>query len=181
MAFIIHHSSPHHSSRLCRWTSPATAGSSTGPTASGKSAVGVELARRIGRGNRLDGLDGAVPRHGHRHGQAHGRGAPAVPHHLIDVLDPWEEFSLARYVELAGRAAAEIAGRGRQVLFVGGTPLYLKALLAGHLPRTAGRLGAAPPAGRRGPAARRRTGCTGGWPRSIRPRPPGCTPTTPGG
>ena len=54
-----------------------------------------------------------------------------VPHHLIDVLDPHEEFSLAQYIEAAGRVAAEIAGRGRQVLFVGGTPLYLKGLLRG--------------------------------------------------
>ena len=54
-----------------------------------------------------------------------------VPHHLIDVLDPSEEYSLAQYVEAAGRIAAEIAGRGHQVLFVGGTPLYLKGLLRG--------------------------------------------------
>ena len=54
-----------------------------------------------------------------------------VPHHLIDVLDPHEEFSLAQYIDAAERAAAEIAGRGRQALFVGGTPLYLKGLLRG--------------------------------------------------
>ncbi len=54
-----------------------------------------------------------------------------VPHHLIDILDPHEEFSLAQYIEAAGRVAAEISGRGRQVLFVGGTPLYLKGLLRG--------------------------------------------------
>ncbi len=54
-----------------------------------------------------------------------------VTHHLVDLLDPHEDFSLAQYLEAAGRSSAEIAGRGRQVLFVGGTPLYLKGLLRG--------------------------------------------------
>ncbi|MBN2577383.1 MAG: tRNA (adenosine(37)-N6)-dimethylallyltransferase MiaA, partial [Pirellulales bacterium] len=55
----------------------------------------------------------------------------AVPHHLIDILEPGEEFSLAQYVAAARQCVEEILGRGRQVLFVGGTPLYLKALLRG--------------------------------------------------
>jgi tRNA dimethylallyltransferase len=55
----------------------------------------------------------------------------AVAHHLIDLVDPDQEFSLAEYLEAAEKAAAEIAARGREVLFVGGTPLYLKALLRG--------------------------------------------------
>ena len=100
------------------------------------------------------------------------RSVAAVPHHLIDVLDPWEEFSLARYVELAEPAAAEIAGRGRQVLFVGGTPLYSEGPLAGHFPRAAGRLGPPPAAGRSGPATRRRLAApAAGQGRSARGRP----------
>ena len=55
----------------------------------------------------------------------------AVPHHLIDVIEPHEEYSLARYLAAAAGVAAEIRGRGRQPLFVGGTPLYLKGLLRG--------------------------------------------------
>jgi tRNA dimethylallyltransferase len=55
----------------------------------------------------------------------------SVPHHLIDVVDPTEEFSVAQYLEAAERVAEEIAARGKQVLFVGGTALYLKALLRG--------------------------------------------------
>ena len=55
----------------------------------------------------------------------------AVPHHLVDVVDPHEEFSLAQYVDAAEATVADIRGRGREVLFVGGTPLYLKALLRG--------------------------------------------------
>jgi tRNA dimethylallyltransferase len=54
-----------------------------------------------------------------------------IPHHLVDVIDPCEEFSLARYLEEAHKAAEAIRSRNRRVLFVGGTPLYLKALVRG--------------------------------------------------
>jgi tRNA dimethylallyltransferase len=54
-----------------------------------------------------------------------------VPHHLLDVVDPNEEFSLSEYIDAAHEKIAEIRGRGKEVLFVGGTPLYLKSLLRG--------------------------------------------------
>jgi tRNA dimethylallyltransferase len=54
-----------------------------------------------------------------------------VPHHLIDVLDPWESASVAEYRRWALAAVAAITARGRRALFVGGTALYLKALLRG--------------------------------------------------
>lgn len=54
-----------------------------------------------------------------------------VPHHLIDVLNPDEDFSLASYLDLAEASAAQIRAAGRIPLFVGGTPLYLKAMLRG--------------------------------------------------
>jgi tRNA dimethylallyltransferase len=54
-----------------------------------------------------------------------------VPHHLIDIVDPEDEFSVAQYVEAAARAVADIRARGKEPLFVGGTPLYLKSLLRG--------------------------------------------------
>jgi tRNA dimethylallyltransferase len=54
-----------------------------------------------------------------------------VPHHLLDVVDPDHEFSLAQYVQAARNVVVGIRGRGREALFVGGTPLYLKALLRG--------------------------------------------------
>lgn len=103
----------------------------TGPTASGKSAVGVELARRLGA--EIVSLDSIALYRGMDIGTAKPtlEERSLVPHHLIDLVDPWEEFSLAQYVEAAGRVAREIAARGRQVLFVGGTPLYLKGLLRG--------------------------------------------------
>jgi tRNA dimethylallyltransferase len=103
----------------------------TGPTASGKSAVGVELARRIGA--EIISLDSIAVYRGMDIGTA--KPTPderrEVRHHLIDIVDPWEEFSLAQYVQAAVAVATEIAGRGRQTLFVGGTPLYLKGLLRG--------------------------------------------------
>jgi len=55
----------------------------------------------------------------------------AVPHHLIDIVGPDQDFSVAQYLQAANAAVAEIRGRGREALFVGGTPLYLKALLRG--------------------------------------------------
>ncbi len=54
-----------------------------------------------------------------------------IPHHLIDVVEPSEDFSVARYVELAEAAIADIRRRGKPVFVVGGTPLYLKAMLEG--------------------------------------------------
>lgn len=102
-----------------------------GSTASGKSAVGMELAGRIGA--EIVSLDSIALYRGMDIGTAKPsvQDRREVPHHLIDILDPHEEFSLAQYIEAAGRVAAEISGRGRQVLFVGGTPLYLKGLLRG--------------------------------------------------
>jgi tRNA dimethylallyltransferase len=55
----------------------------------------------------------------------------AVPHHLIDIRNPDEEFSVADYLAAAEEAIAAIRQRRREVLFVGGTPLYLKSLLRG--------------------------------------------------
>jgi tRNA dimethylallyltransferase len=54
-----------------------------------------------------------------------------VPHHLVDVADPSETMSASRFLALADAAAADVASRGGAVLVVGGTPLYLKALLFG--------------------------------------------------
>jgi len=103
----------------------------TGPTACGKTAVGVELARRIDA--EIVSLDSMAVYRGMDIGTAkptpEERGG--VPHHLLDVVDPNEQYSLAQYVEAAHRVIGEIRSRNREVLFVGGTPLYLKALLRG--------------------------------------------------
>jgi len=102
-----------------------------GPTASGKTAVGIELARQIGA--EIISLDSMALYRGMDIGTAKptNQERSLVPHHLIDILDPTEEFSVAQYLEAATAAADNIAARGLRVLFVGGTPLYLKALLRG--------------------------------------------------
>jgi tRNA dimethylallyltransferase len=103
----------------------------TGPTASGKTAVGIELARLIDA--EIVSMDSMALYRGLDLGTAKptAQEQAAVPHHLIDVVEPTEDYSLARFVKAAHAAAADIASRGRKVLLVGGTPLYLKALLRG--------------------------------------------------
>jgi tRNA dimethylallyltransferase len=58
----------------------------------------------------------------------------AVPHHLIDVVPPSEPYSVARWLAAAARAVDDCRVRGRRILFVGGTPLYLRALRDGLAP-----------------------------------------------
>jgi len=103
----------------------------TGPTAAGKTAIGLELARLIGA--EIVSLDSMALYRGMDVGTAKPDAAQraAVPHHLIDCLEPHEDFSLARYLASAKAAIARIRAAGREVLFVGGTPLYLKGLLRG--------------------------------------------------
>jgi tRNA dimethylallyltransferase len=103
----------------------------TGPTAGGKTGVGVALARMLDA--EIISLDSMALYRGMDIGTAKPSRDERfeVPHHLIDVLDCDQEFSLAQYVDAAQRRAEAIRGRGREVLFVGGTPLYLKGLLRG--------------------------------------------------
>ena len=102
-----------------------------GPTAGGKTEIGIALAGRISA--EIVSLDSMALYRGMDIGTAKPtrEHRAAVPHHLVDVVEPHEEFSLAQYVEAAEACAKDIRGRGREILFVGGTPLYLKALLRG--------------------------------------------------
>lgn len=113
------------------YVTPADCWFLTGPTASGKTAAGVALARRLDA--EVISLDSMAIYRGMDIGTAKPAAAEqgGVPHHLIDIVDPHEEFSVAQYVAAAEAAVREIAARGRAPLFVGGTPLYLKALLRG--------------------------------------------------
>ena len=63
--------------------------------------------------------------------QPSGEQLARVPHHLVGVIDPREEFSVARYAELAHAAIDDAAARGRRVVVVGGSGLYLRAALGG--------------------------------------------------
>jgi len=103
----------------------------SGPTAAGKTSVAVALAREIDA--EIVSLDSMALYRDMNIGTAKPtvEEMGGVPHHLIDVIRPHEEFSLAQYVEAAEQCVEEIKTRGKQALFVGGTPLYLKGLLRG--------------------------------------------------
>lgn len=115
-------------------SSPAEIIALVGPTASGKTAIAIELARRLDAE-----IVGADSRQVYRRldiGSAKPTPAQraAVPHHLLDVAEPDEDFDCARYRALASAAIEEIHGRGRRVLVVGGTGLYVKVLRQGLFP-----------------------------------------------
>ncbi|HEX5690116.1 MAG TPA: tRNA (adenosine(37)-N6)-dimethylallyltransferase MiaA, partial [Roseiflexaceae bacterium] len=107
-----------------------------GPTAVGKTRLSIELARELNgeivsadsrQVYRFMDIGTAKPTPSER---------AAAPHHLIDAVDPDEDFSLGLYVDLARAAIADIAARGRLPLLVGGTGQYLAALLQGwNVPR----------------------------------------------
>jgi tRNA dimethylallyltransferase len=103
-----------------------------GATASGKSAVAMEIARRLGDVE-LVSVDSMGVYRGMDIGTA--KPTPAeraeVPVHLLDLADPHEEFSVARFAAAAAEALAGIEGRGRRALLVGGTGLYLQAVVDG--------------------------------------------------
>ena len=102
-----------------------------GPTASGKSALAAALACRFPV--ELVSVDSAQVYRGMDIGTAKPTPAEraAVPHHLIDVLDPTEAYSAARFRAEALAAVRAIAARGNVPLLVGGTMLYFKALREG--------------------------------------------------
>jgi tRNA dimethylallyltransferase len=100
----------------------------TGPTASGKTAVALELAARIDA--EILSLDSMAVYRGMDIGTAKPR-AESPRHHLLDLVEPSDDFNLADFVAIAHRTIDEIQARGKTALFVGGTPLYLKALLRG--------------------------------------------------
>ena len=102
-----------------------------GPTAVGKTALGVRVGRALG-----GEIVSADSRQIYRQmdiGTAKATPAEqaAVPHHLIDVVSPDESLTLAHYQALASRAIEEIWSRGRLPILVGGTGLYVRALLEG--------------------------------------------------
>ena len=127
-----------------------------GPTASGKSAVALALSRRFPV--EIVSVDSAQVYRGMDIGTAKpGAGErEAVPHHLVDILDPTEAYSAGRFREDALRLASQIHSRGRVPVLAGGTMLYFRALSRG--------LAELPPAQ---PAIRREIeeqAARGGWP-----------------
>ena len=102
-----------------------------GPTAAGKTAAGIELSRAIG-GEIVSADSMQVYRY-----MDIGTAKPSpaeqaeVRHHLIDIVDPDESFDAAAYAALGRHAVTEITRRGKTPVVVGGTGLYIKALLSG--------------------------------------------------
>jgi tRNA dimethylallyltransferase len=107
----------------------------TGVTASGKTRLAVHLARKF-QGEILSadsrqvyrGLDLGTG----KDREEYGTGDEAVPVHLLDIVDPGEEFHLFRFLAEAHQALLDIASRGKLPIIAGGSPLYLQALLDGY-------------------------------------------------
>ena len=102
-----------------------------GPTGAGKTRLSLELAARAG-GEVISadsqqvyiGMDIGT-------GKATVAERARVPHHLLDVVQPDEEMTAARFIELADRAIAEVTARGKTCIVCGGTGLYVRALMLG--------------------------------------------------
>ena len=101
----------------------------TGPTAVGKTALSIKLAKKVGgeiisadsmQVYRYMDIGTAKIREEERQG---------IPHHLIDVLDPWEDFNVVRFQKMAREALEEIWERGHIPIVTGGTGFYIQALL----------------------------------------------------
>ena len=105
-----------------------------GPTASGKTAFAIELAQR--HGGEIVSVDSALVYRGLDIGAAKPDEAEraGVPHHLIDVREPWQPYSAAEFAEDARAAIEGIVARGRLPVLAGGTGLYFQALLHGLAP-----------------------------------------------
>ncbi len=129
-----------------------------GPTASGKSALALEVARAGRPDGRAQGpgpielvsVDSMAVYRGMDLGTDKPTAAirAEVPYHLLDLVDPSEEFTVHDFQAAARRALADVAGRGGQALLVGGTGLYLRSViddlsLPGRFPGTAAELAAA--------------------------------------
>ncbi len=102
-----------------------------GPTASGKTALAVELAKV------LDGEIVSCDSMQVYKGMDIGTAKPSleeragIVHHMLDVADPWEEFSVSRYCNMATPIVDDILARGKTAIIAGGTGLYMDALIKG--------------------------------------------------
>ena len=104
----------------------------SGPTASGKTALAVELA--LAHNGEVVSADSMQIYRRMDIGTAKPTRAEmrGVPHHMLDVADPGEDFSVARYVELAARCVDDVLARGKLPIVAGGTGLYIDSLLSGR-------------------------------------------------
>lgn len=103
-----------------------------GPTASGKTALSVALAQRLG--GEIVSFDSMQLYRGMDIGTAKPTREEmgGIVHHMIDVIEPTEEYSVGRYVNQADACVQDILRRGKPVILVGGTGLYVDSLIAGR-------------------------------------------------
>ena len=103
-----------------------------GPTASGKTALGIALAKDFN--GEIVSADSMQVYRGMDIGTAKASLAEreGIPHHMLDVAEPWEEYSVARYVEQAEACCRDILRRGKLPILVGGTGLYIDSLVSGR-------------------------------------------------
>src|SRR5688572_9906790 len=105
-----------------------------GATATGKSAIAIALAERFG--GEIVSCDSTAVYRGFDIGtdKVPADEQRGIPHHLVDVADPTEEYSAARYAREAAAVIRDVSGRGRLPILVGGTGLYYRALTRGFFP-----------------------------------------------
>ncbi|MGH9101821.1 MAG: tRNA (adenosine(37)-N6)-dimethylallyltransferase, partial [Acidimicrobiales bacterium] len=115
-----------------RHAPPPAAVALVGSTAAGKSSLAVEIASLLGDVEVVSADSMCVYREMDVGTAKPGPAArAAVRHHLLDVADPSEDYSAARFQSDAAAALADVAGRGRRCLLVGGTGLYVRAVVDG--------------------------------------------------
>ncbi len=103
-----------------------------GPTASGKTALAVELAKLYN--GEVVSCDSMQIYKGMDIGTAKPteEEMQGIPHHMIDVAEPWEDFSVSRYCKMATPILEDILARGKTAIIAGGTGLYMDALIRGN-------------------------------------------------
>ena len=103
-----------------------------GPTASGKTALAVELAKRLG--GEVISCDSMQIYCSMDIGTAkpNKREMQGIPHYMLDVAHPSEDFSVSRYCEMADPILRDILARGKTAIIAGGTGLYMDALIKGN-------------------------------------------------
>ena len=103
-----------------------------GPTASGKTALAVELAKELhGEVVSCDSMQ-VYRRMNIGTAKPTPEEMQGIPHHMLDVAEPWEDFSVSRYCELATPIVEDILSRGKTAIIAGGTGLYMDSLIQGN-------------------------------------------------
>ena len=103
-----------------------------GPTASGKTALSIALAKELdGEIVSCDSMQ-VYKRMDIGTAKPTAREMENIPHHMLSVAEPWEDFSVSKYCDMATPIVDDILARGKTVIVVGGTGLYMDALVRGN-------------------------------------------------